>query len=123
MASKQKVKYSVWKKFGFALKGITIAFKEELHLKIHAFAALVVLLTAWYFQIEAIEWIVICLCIGLVIGLELINTALEHMMDALHPDHHPSIGKAKDMAAGAVLFISSTACIIGLVIFWPYICS
>lgn len=121
MSSKQKPKYSVYQKFGFALKGIIHAFKEELHLKIHALAALLVLMAAWYFSIETTEWLILGLCIASVISIELINTALEHMMDTLHPDHHPAIGKAKDIAAGAVLLVSLIAAIIGLVIFWPYL--
>jgi diacylglycerol kinase (ATP) len=62
---------------------------------------------------------VVLLCCALVIGSELLNTALERLADALHPDPHPLVGAAKDAAAGAVLVCAVTAVLVGLVSMGP----
>jgi len=61
------------------------------------------------------------LCFGLVIGMELINTSIEKLVDLVSPEYHPLAEKVKDIAAGAVLFDSIIAAIIGLIIFVPKI--
>ena len=58
---------------------------------------------------EPIWWAIIILIIGIVLAAELINTALESLIDRLHPEMHPMIGRAKDCAAGAVLILSISA--------------
>ena len=55
----------------------------------------------------------IALCIGLVIAAELLNSALEALIDHLHPEIHPAIGRAKDVLAGMVLVLSITAAVVG----------
>lgn len=67
------------------------------------------------------EWAVILLCILIVMALEAMNSALEYLTDLVSPDYHPLAGKAKDMAAGAVLLASIGSVIIGLLILGPKI--
>ncbi len=72
-----------------------------------------------FFRISAGEWIAVALCIGLVLGGECANTALEAAVDLASPDRHPLAKRAKDAAAGAVLLFSLAAAVIGAVVFLP----
>ncbi len=109
------------KGFRYAINGLITAFKSELNLKVHAIATILVLLAGWYFEITAIEWIIVVLAIGLVISSEMINTAIEYFVDLVSPEIHPTAGKIKDISAGAVLVAAVVAFIAGLIIFLPKI--
>ncbi len=73
------------------------------------------------FRIEAVEWIVVFACIGLVLGGECMNTALEAVVDLVSPDYHDLAKKAKDAAAGAVLCFSIGSLAVGMAVFAPRI--
>ncbi|WP_240510198.1 diacylglycerol kinase family protein [Virgibacillus profundi] len=107
--------------FSFAWNGIKTAVKTERNFKSHILAAIFVCISGLFFQLSKIEWVVILLVIGLVLVTELINTAIEKMIDYLKPDIHPSAKAIKDIAAGAVLIAAITAVLIGLIIFIPKI--
>ncbi|AGM99239.1 diacylglycerol kinase family protein [Streptococcus iniae] len=104
----------------FALTGIVTAIGEERNLKNHLFSAILTLLAGLVFRISAIEWLFLFLAIFLVIAFEIVNSAIENVVD-LASDYHFSMlaKKAKDMAAGAVLVMSGYAVITGLIIFLP----
>lgn len=68
-----------------------------------------------------LEWALIYLGIGLVLVSEALNSAIEKTLDRLHPEQHPMVGIAKDMAAGATLIASTVALIMGLFIFLPHL--
>jgi len=74
----------------------------------------------FYFSITKQEWMFQILSIGLVMGIEGLNTAVEKIADFVHPDHHHKIGFIKDVAAGAVLFAAFVALTIGIFIYYPY---
>lgn len=82
--------------------------------------ALLVFITGQYYHLVRFEWALVWLCFGLVLTLELINTAIEELLDHLHPEKHPAIGKAKDIAAGAVLLACIISGVAGLYIFLPH---
>ncbi|MCL2818078.1 MAG: diacylglycerol kinase family protein [Clostridiales bacterium] len=105
----------------YAAKGVFYAFAKERNMKIHGAATLLVVAAAVFFKITPLEWAVILLAIGLVIALELINTAMEALVDLYTQEYRHLAAIAKDVAAGAVLFCSLIALIIGLIIFLPYI--
>jgi len=107
--------------FIFAGKGIRTAFISERNLKIQTCFVVLVILSGWVLHISIIEWLICFLCFGLVIGAELINTSVEKLVDLVSPQFHPLAEKVKDIAAGAVLFNSVIAAIIGLIIFVPKI--
>lgn len=107
--------------FKHAFIGIWVALKEEPNLKFHLLAVLAVSLLGIYLNISNIEWLILILTMGLVISLELTNTAIEELVDSFTEDEHPGAKKAKDVAAGAVLLASITAVIIGVLIFLPYL--
>ncbi len=107
------------KSFSNAAHGIAYLFKSQLNARIELFIAGMVVISGIFFKISPAEWIIILLCIAMVLGFEGINTAIEIFADKLHPGFDPEIGKAKDVAAGAVLITSIVAAIIGIVIFAP----
>ncbi len=107
------------KTFSTAFNGIRYFFKTERNGKIQAGVSLITIFSGLYLKLNAIEWIVIVLCIGSVLALEMINTALEHLCNLVHKDYHPSIKIIKDVAAGAVLIFSVISVVSGLIIFLP----
>lgn len=107
------------KSFSNAANGIVFLFKSQRNARIELLITILVIISAILFRISAFEWISILLCIALVLGLEGINTSLELFADKVHPEFDKEIGKAKDVAAGAVLFASIVAAIIGIIIFAP----
>jgi diacylglycerol kinase (ATP) len=105
--------------FVYAARGIKVVFSSEANMQIHIVVAALVLIFGIVFKISIMEWIVCLLCIGLVFGAEMLNTAIENVVDLASPDLHPLAGKAKDIAAGAVLLCAIISVIIGLLIFEP----
>ena len=104
----------------FALTGIFTAIKDERNMRKHAVTALVVVLAGFVFQVSRIEWLFLLLSITLVIAFEIMNSAIENVVDLASNYHFSMLAKnAKDMAAGAVLVVSGFALLTGLVIFVP----
>ena len=107
--------------FGYAFKGLFTFLKEEAHPKIHATAALLAIILGWFLSISNMEWIAVTLCIGMVISMEAINSALERVTDIASPDYLDAAGRVKDIAAAAVLVVSFAAATVGIIIFLPKI--
>lgn len=106
----------------FAITGVLTAFKEERNMRKHLVSAILALLAGLIFQISATEWLFLLLAIFLVIVLEIINSAIENVVDLASGYHFSMLAKnAKDMAAGAVLVASGYAVLTGLIIFIPKI--
>lgn len=105
--------------FSNAINGIAFLFKSQLNARIELMIAGIVIMAGFLFRISYSEWLSVLLCIALVLALEGINTAIEIFANKLHPDFDNEIGKAKDVAAGAVLIAAIVASVIGFVIFAP----
>lgn len=104
----------------FAITGIFTAFKEERNMKKHAISAVLAVIAGLIFRVSAIEWLFLLNSIFLVITFEIINSAIENVVDLASNYHFSMLAKnAKDMAAGAVLVVSGYAFITGLIIFVP----
>lgn len=88
-------------------------------MRIHFISALIVIIAALLTGLTIGEWLIIIMAITLVIGTEMINTAIETLVDLASPDIHPLAKQAKDVAAGAVLVFAIASVIIGLLIFLP----
>lgn len=99
--------------------GILSLLTRQRNARIHLGAAIAVVALAAFFRASRLEWVALLLCIALVITAEALNTALEELADAVHPDRHPGIGRAKDTAAAAVLLAAVFAAAIGALIFVP----
>lgn len=107
------------KSFQYAIEGIIVAIKKERNLKIHIFIMILVIICGIIFKISTIEWIICIILFGLVISLELVNTAIENTVDLVTLEKNPKAKIAKDVAAGAVLVSAIISAIIGLIIFIP----
>lgn len=106
----------------FAVSGLITTFKEERNMRKHAVSAILVILAGLVFQVSVTEWLFILLSISLVIAFEIVNSAIENVVDLASDYHFSMLAKnAKDMAAGAVLFVSGFALLTGLIIFVPKI--
>jgi len=111
------------KAFGFALNGLFVFFRYETNGRIQGVVAVaVVALSAWL-KISPHEWIVVLTCIALVIGLEMINSAIEKVCNLISAEFHPTIKIIKDICAGAVLWATIFSIIMGCIIFLPKIFS
>lgn len=104
-----------------AFNGLRYFFWNERNGKIQTTAAIVATGFAIYFHISVAEWIAVLLCIGAVLTLEMMNSALEKLCDLVQPDYHPIIKIVKDVSAGAVLFASFISVITASIIFLPKI--
>ncbi|MBV4356642.1 diacylglycerol kinase family protein [Pinibacter aurantiacus] len=107
------------KAFSYAFNGIVNFVKYEHNAWLHFIATVAIVAFSFYMKISGAEWIAILLCIGFVWAMELINTAIEKIMDHLHPEMHLNVKLIKDMAAGAVLIAAIISFIIALIIFIP----
>lgn len=104
--------------FKFALQGIFISIRTERNMKIHLFVGTMTVLAGLYFKLSPWKWAVLFLIIALVTVAELINTAIEAAVDLYSENSfNPLAKKAKDVAAGAVLWSAFFAVILGVVIF------
>ena len=107
--------------FGFAIKGLKILFQTQANARIHALAIVVVTALGFYFKIETSEWCSVVIAFAMVLSTEAMNTAIEFVVDLVSPQYHPLAGKAKDVAAAAVLIAAMGAVMIGAIIFLPKI--
>jgi diacylglycerol kinase (ATP) len=105
--------------FKYAGRGIKKAISSEVNIRIHLAITLGVVIAGFILEINTIEWMICLLCFGMVLGLEMLNTAIEKTVDLASPNLHPLAGSAKDIAAGGVLISAITAACIGMIIFTP----
>ncbi len=107
------------KSFGYAFNGLWLLIRDEHNARIHLFFAILTIIAGCWLDIHFIEWLILILTIGFVFVAELFNSAIEALADKISEEKHPLIKKAKDMAAGGVLFAAILSVIIGIVIFGP----
>lgn len=108
------------KSFLYAMRGLKKTFREEQNFKIQSLVALLVLFLGFYFEITRTEWIFLVLAIGLVLLMEVLNSAIERVVDVLKPRIDDYVKEIKDIMAAAVMLASVVAVIVGLIIFIPY---
>lgn len=102
-----------------AYSGANFFFKSERNGRIQFTISAAAILLSIYAKLSLEKWVLVILCIGLVISLEMVNTAIEQLCNIIHPDHHKAIKVVKDVAAAAVLWASFISIIIGIIIFLP----
>ena len=103
--------------FADAGRGILYCFRSQRNMKIHGIASALVLFAGVLCNVSRLEWCVLLLAIGVVLALEMLNTATETVVDLITPQYHPLAAIAKDVAAGAVLMGALTALGIAVFIF------
>ncbi|WP_077621471.1 diacylglycerol kinase family protein [Sediminibacillus massiliensis] len=107
--------------FSFAWNGLKEILRTERNFTIHLSAAVIVTMAGIYFNVSRVEWAILFLTFGTVMSTEMINTAIERLLDYLAPDFHPQAGLVKDIAAGAVLVTAIFSVCVGIFIFSPYL--
>lgn len=112
---------SIVKSFGYAFAGLWHALKFNRNLKIDTAVALIVVILSILFGVSVLEKAILGLAILIVISSEMINTAIEEMVNLITNEHRKEAKIAKDVAAGMVLAATVGAAIIGFIIFVPYI--
>jgi diacylglycerol kinase len=88
-------------------------------MRIHLTFTVLVIIFGWILRISITEWLLCLLCFGLVFTAEMVNTAIENVVDLVSPQQNKLAGKAKDIAAGAVLVSAIISACVGLIIFIP----
>lgn len=86
---------------------------------IQAGIAVIAIVLGFYLDISRVEWCFIIIATGLVLMAEIINTAIETMVDLISPEKNEKAGRIKDLAAGSVLVASIIALAVGIIIFLP----
>lgn len=108
------------KSFIYAFQGMAAAFREEPKIRLHALAAILVLLFCWTFNFNAFEWIISIVCIFLVLAAELFNTAIEKLADVVTKEHHEGIKQTKDIAAAAVVCTVFCAVLVWIILLYHH---
>jgi len=104
--------------FNFAIEGLISALKNERHMKVHILAAIIIVILAIVINASKVEILIISLSVSFVIITELVNTAVEAIIDLVSPERHPLAKLAKDVAAGAVLVAAINALCVGYLLFY-----
>lgn len=102
-----------------AIEGIIYAVKTQRHMRYHFYAALAALILSLVLDISRTEFLLLCMAIILVLVSEMLNTAIETVVDLISEEFHPLAKIAKDIAAGVVLIASVGALTLGYLILYP----
>ena len=115
MNKKEAIQHS----FRHAFDGLSHFFKFERNSIVHLIISVLVIILGFLLKISLVEWGLIIITIALVLGSELLNTAVEKACDKIQPEFDPSIKVIKDLAAGSVLIFAIASIILGILIFLP----
>lgn len=109
------------KSFGYSIDGLKYAYKYEQSMLIHVIATIAVITVNLLLKVTGIEWLITLLAIGMVLSAELINTAIEAVVDLVTLEIHPLAKIAKDCGSSATFVLALMAAAIGLVVYIPYL--
>src|SRR3989338_6815973 len=104
-----------------ASRGIISVFRAGQNFMLQITVGLVLIFMGIFFRVSIIEWLSLILIATLVLILEMINTAVEKILDVVKPRLDERVGLIKDIMAGAVLISSFSSLIIGFFVFLPRI--
>lgn len=105
--------------FGHAFRGWGHVLKTQQNAWIHSMVASIVVGLGLWLQLSTVEWAILVITIAMVFTAELINTAIEAVVDLASPTYHPLAKVGKDVGAGAVLVSALAAIVVGLLILGP----
>ncbi len=105
------------KSFLFAIQGFRTAVATERNIKVMLAVGACAVVAGLALQLDLISWAIVLLCCGVVIMAELLNTAVETVVDLVSPEFHPLAGRAKDIAAAAVWVLSVIVAVVGVLVF------
>lgn len=108
---------SLFEAITFAFRGVRRAFARELNVRIQIVIGTLVVCTAIFLRFSGIQMAILVVAITIVMTLEMMNTSFELLSDIVRPEYSEHVRNAKDIAAGAVLLASVSACIVGILVF------
>jgi diacylglycerol kinase (ATP) len=108
----------LWSSFHYAFSGILYATRTQPNMRIHLIVGALVLLATLYLRLQRVYVVCVIVLVAFVIALELVNTAIESVVDLMTVAHHPLAKIAKDTAAGAVLVATLSAVVVGYLVFY-----
>ncbi len=111
----------LFRSFAAALNGLAVATNGRGNILIHLCIGCLVVAGGLFFQATPGEWCILVIMISLVLAMEVMNTAVEKLVDFVSPQYHKQAGIIKDLSAGAVLITAFAAVIVGIIIFLPKI--
>lgn len=112
--------HSLLESFGFAINGLKLAAKYNRNIRIHFIFAILVILLSFLIGLSTVEISIIIMMVLLVISAEMINTAIEEVVDLVTKDYRVEAKVAKDVSAGMVFIVAIGSVVIGLLIFIPH---
>ena len=108
--------------FKSARKGMQLARRSGRNIRVHLATALFVMLLGVFLGLDSVKICILLLTVAMVVSMEMINSAIEFSLDAVfHNRYSTLVGMAKDISAGAVMFVTIIAVVIGCLIFLPAI--
>ncbi|WPO84210.1 diacylglycerol kinase family protein [Chryseobacterium sp. JJR-5R] len=116
-------KPAIHKSFLNAFRGIFLMMKSERNFQIELLAFMINLFLVFYLKLSAADAVYILIVSFIVLAAEIFNTAIEKICDMIQPEFDMRIGFIKDISAGAVLLISISSVIVGILVYWKYIFS
>lgn len=105
------------KSFLFAIQGFRTAITTERNIKVMLGGGAFAIVMGFVLRIDLMSWAIILLCCGAVISAELLNTAVETVVDLVSPEFHPLAGRAKDVAAAATWVLAVMVALVGICVF------
>ncbi len=106
-------------KFLYALIGLWVTVKEEKSLLTHIFITMIVIGLGVWVKLSLTNWAILVVTISIVMGFEVLNTAMEALVDMISFQYNLKVKKVKDIAAGATLLVAIAAIVVGMLIFIP----
>lgn len=116
-------KHTTFLSFKYAFEGMRTALKNESHMRVHFTFATITIITGAFLGLTSVEWVILFSAIFYVISLELINTAVEALVDLVSPQIKPKAKIAKDVSAAVVLCAAIYSIVVGIYLFLPKIVS
>lgn len=111
-------KRSIIESFNYAVTGIISALKTEKNMRIHYIIALLVIILSLFFDFSRTEFLLLLFSISLVVVAEMLNTAIERVIDIITMEYHPVAKLVKDVAAGGVLVATINSIVVGYLLFF-----
>lgn len=108
------------KSFSYSIEGLKYAYKYEQSMLVHVIVTICVIAVNFFFHVRGIEWLISLMAIGMVLSAELINTAIEAVVDLVTLEIQPLAKIAKDCGSAATFVLALMAAAIGIVIYGPY---
>ena len=105
------------KSFLFAIQGFRTAVRTERNIKVMIGGGVAAIVAGFVVRLDPLSWAIVLVCCGVVISAELLNTAVETVVDLVSPEFHPLAGRAKDIAAAAVWVLSVLVAVVGIIVF------